>query len=57
MYKDIVVCVTESDGRDNTITAAAAFANEHNASLTGLYVTLGEDSPVIPPFGGFKRPD
>ncbi|MBT8115484.1 MAG: universal stress protein [Arenicella sp.] len=51
MYRDIVVCVTESDGRDNTIKAAAAFANQHGSNLIGLYVTLGEDSPVIPPFG------
>jgi len=51
MYKYILVCVTESEGRDNTIKAAAAFANQHGSSVTGLYVTLGEDSPVIPPFG------
>ena len=40
MYKDIVVCVNEAEGRDNTIRAAARFANEANANLTGVYVTV-----------------
>ncbi len=40
MYKDIVVCVNESDGRENTIRAAARFANQANASLAGVYVTV-----------------
>lgn len=50
MYKDIVVCVNEADGRDNTINAAAKFANESNASLTGLYVRVVE-TPAVPPYG------
>jgi nucleotide-binding universal stress UspA family protein len=49
MYKDIVVCVNEAQGRDNTIRAAARFANEVGASLTGVYVTM--DSYSSPPYG------
>lgn len=39
MYKDIVVCVDEADVCENAIRAAARFANQANASLTGVYVT------------------
>ncbi|NND83438.1 MAG: universal stress protein [Gammaproteobacteria bacterium] len=51
MYKEIVVCVNEAEGRDNAITAAAAFANQHNAHLLGVYCSLGEDSPLVPAMG------
>ena len=51
MFKQIIVYVTEADGRDNTIEAAAAFANQLDAKLQGVYVTIGEDPPIIPPFG------
>jgi nucleotide-binding universal stress UspA family protein len=50
MYKDIVVCINESDDRDNTIRAAAQFANGINANLTGLYVRVTM-SPAVGPYG------
>lgn len=50
MYKDIVVCINEADGRDNTITAAARFAKDNNANLTGLYVRV-RDMPAMGPYG------
>lgn len=50
VYRDIVVCISETEGRDNIIRAAARFANEHNARLTGLYL-LTDLSPPIAPFG------
>lgn len=53
MYKDIVVCVNEAEGRDNTIRAAARFANEANADLTGVYVTVNGTPPAnaVFPYG------
>ena len=50
MYKDIVVWVNDSDGRENTIAAAMHFAIENNASLAGLYIRLN-DIPATPPYG------
>ncbi|MFT6099709.1 MAG: nucleotide-binding universal stress UspA family protein [Arenicella sp.] len=50
MYKDIVVCINEADGRDNTIRAAARFAKDIKANLTGLYVRVG-DLPAVGPYG------
>lgn len=50
MYKDIVICINESESQDHTIHAAASFANQHNACLTALYVTT-LDMPILPPFG------
>jgi hypothetical protein len=50
MYKDIVVCINEAEGRDNTIAAAARFAKDINANLTGLYVRV-RDMPAIGPYG------
>lgn len=38
MYKEITVCVSEAEGRENVIRAAAQFATKVGASLTGLYV-------------------
>ena len=32
MYKDIIVCINESDDRENTIRTAVPFANEINAN-------------------------
>lgn len=49
MYKDIVVCVNEAEGRDNTIRAAAKFANSLNAKLKGVYVTV--NGITLPSFG------
>ena len=48
MYKDIVVCINESDNRDNTIRTAARFANDNKASLTGLYVRITTLAAVGP---------
>ena len=43
-----MVCVNEADGRDNTIRAAASFANEVNAKLKGVYVTVnGTNVPSL----------
>lgn len=50
MYKDIVVCINEADGRENTIRAAAQFAQGIKAKLTGLYVRV-RDMPVVGPYG------
>jgi hypothetical protein len=38
MYKDIVVCIDENDGRESTIRAAARLARDNDANLIGLYV-------------------
>ncbi|MFQ3244955.1 MAG: nucleotide-binding universal stress UspA family protein [Arenicella sp.] len=38
MYKNIIVCVNETDGRDNAIRAAVQLAKKINATLTGVYV-------------------
>ena len=38
MYKDIVFFLNESEDRAEALTAAAKFANDMNAHLTGLYV-------------------
>lgn len=50
MYKDIVVYINESEGRDNTIRAAARFASEVNARLRGVYVRVNL-VPALPPYG------
>lgn len=50
MYKDIVVCINETDDRDNTIRVAARFANENNASITGLYLRV-RNAPAVGPYG------
>lgn len=50
MYKDIIVCINESDDRENTIRVAAQFANDNNASLTGLYVRI-RNAPAVGPYG------
>lgn len=42
MYKDIVVCVNEANGRENAIMSAALFAKEVNAQLHGLYVRVND---------------
>jgi len=38
MYKNLIICVNETEGRDKAILAAARFAKQLNANLTGLYV-------------------
>lgn len=38
MYKNATVCVNNTDRHDNAIRAAARFANDVSANLTGLYV-------------------
>jgi nucleotide-binding universal stress UspA family protein len=40
MVKDIFVCVNETSGRENVITAAATLANDLNAQLHGLFVRV-----------------
>jgi len=56
MYKDIIVCVNEAEGREKAILAAARFAKQLDANLTGLYVKestsyLGS-SYGLSPYGG-----
>ncbi|MFT5610148.1 MAG: hypothetical protein ACI9WC_001129 [Arenicella sp.] len=50
MYKDIVVCINESDYRDNTIKAAVRLASEIKANVTGLYVRVST-APAVGPYG------
>ena len=53
MYKDIVVCVNEAEGRNNTIRAAARMANETNAILTGLFIRVDESLTTSSSLYGF----
>lgn len=50
MYKNIIVCVNESDDRDIMISVATRFAKQHDASLTGLYVRI-RNAPAVGPYG------
>lgn len=36
MYKNIIVCIDQNDGRKSTIRAAAQFASASDANLIGL---------------------
>jgi len=55
MYKEIIVCVNEAEGRENVVFAAARFAKKINANLTGLYCKESTDylgsSFSISPYG------
>lgn len=50
MYKDIVVSINDAKGANRAIHAAASFANQCNASLTGVYITT-ISTPVTQPIG------
>ena len=50
MYKDILLCISEEQGRENLINGAADFAKQHNARLSGMFVSVHRDS-VMPAFG------
>ncbi|MBT8114975.1 MAG: universal stress protein [Arenicella sp.] len=50
MYKDILLCVSEEQGRENLITVAAEFAKQHGSRLTGMFKSLHEES-TLPVFG------
>lgn len=50
MYKDILVCINQEQGRENLIAAAAQFASQHNARLSGMFVSIHYDM-LLPPFG------
>ena len=50
MYKDILVCISEESGRENLINTAAQLANQHNARLSGMFVSIHHNIG-LPPFG------
>lgn len=50
MYKDILVYISEEQGRENLIRTAAQFASQHNARLSGMFVSIHDNRP-LPPFG------
>ena len=50
MYRDIIVCLNEAEGRENTIRAASQFAKEVGANLVGLYVR-SRITPALGPYG------
>ncbi len=52
MIRDVLVCVNDSPGRDNTIRAAAQFAKDNDARLTGLHIMFDELS-AFPAFGPY----
>lgn len=51
MLRDIMVCVNDTLGRDNTIQVAAQLAVEQGARLTGLYISSDELEYAVPPLG------
>ncbi|MFT5137640.1 MAG: nucleotide-binding universal stress UspA family protein [Arenicella sp.] len=50
MYKDILVLISEEQGRENLINTAAQFANQYGARLSGMFVSIHHDL-WLPPFG------
>ena len=50
MYKDILVLISEESGRENLINTAAQFASQHDARLSGMFVSIHHDTG-LPPFG------
>lgn len=50
MYKDILLCISEEQGRENLISDAAEFAKQHNARLSGMFLSVHQDS-MLPAFG------
>lgn len=50
MYKDILVCIGEEQGRESLINTAIQLARQHNARLTGMFVSLHNET-LLPAYG------